>query len=549
MAEHIAISGGNNTATEKLMTKALLKHLRPQDTLITGLRFHDHEYGDVEIDAVVIFPDAGIGVIEIKGSQISFSRGLWWQETPQGMKEIDPAKQTMHGWYALRRFIERQPTWSRGKLRGDWFLAFPDTELNESQDLGPQGRRETIFAKGEHEEAASRIFDQLSRPGRITLPREGWSDQLLDLLQGMGEEPSAIEQRVVQRLRHVEQLTTAQARILDLLRNTPRIEIVGGAGTGKTWLAMEQARRWARQGLRVAFLTYTRGLSEMVTKAMTELPEAEQPQFVGTFHYLGFLWGVAPTQEQEHNEDYWNNTAPQLYLDKAEALTTSEKFDAIVVDEAQDFAASWWPVIQSAVNDPAEIRIAIFRDDAQNVFEGRHARPDIAMATFPLDDNLRNARQVVDTFAPLTENTINVFGGEGFPTRIILAEPTDVIEAADDAVSQLVDVQGWLPEHVALLTTRNRHPVHIEQFAQSKEAYWKDLWETDDVFYGTARGFKGLERPAVVIALNGFPSNINAKHLVYTAITRATDLVILVGTKADLELIFGENHLRRLMKN
>jgi ATP:corrinoid adenosyltransferase len=548
MAEHIAIPGGNNTATEKLMTKALLKHMRPQDTLITGLRFHDHEYGDVELDAVVVFPDAGIGVIEIKGSHISFTRGLWWQETPEGVKEIDPAKQTMHGWYALRRFIERQPTWSRGKLRGDWFLAFPDTVLAENQDLGPQGRRETIIAKGEHEEAASRIFDQLTRPGRITLPSGGWSDQLLDLLQGTGEQPSVIEQRVVQRLRHVEQLTTAQSTILDLLRNTPRMEIVGGAGTGKTWLAMEQAKRWANEGLRVAFLTYTRGLSEMVAKAMTELPITEQPQFVGTFHYLGFLWGVTPTQEQEHNEDYWNNTAPQLYLDKAEALKPTEKFDAIVVDEAQDFAASWWPVIQSAVNDQSNIRIAIFRDDAQDVFEGRHARPDIDLATFPLDDNLRNARQVVETFAPLTENTTTVRGGEGFPTRIVLTESDNVIEAADDAVSQLVDVEGWLPEHVALLTTRNRHPVHAEQFAQSKETYWKDLWDTDDVFYGTVRGFKGLERPAVVIAINGFPSNINPKHLVYTAITRATDLVILVGTEADLESVFGEDHLRRLIK-
>jgi ATP:corrinoid adenosyltransferase len=420
--------------------------------------------------------------------------------------------------------------------------------LAENQDLGPQGRRETIIAKGEHEEAASRIFDQLTRPGRITLPSGGWSDQLLDLLQGTGEQPSVIEQRVVQRLRHVEQLTTAQSTILDLLRNTPRMEIVGGAGTGKTWLAMEQAKRWANEGLRVAFLTYTRGLSEMVAKAMTELPITEQPQFVGTFHYLGFLWGVTPTQEQEHNEDYWNNTAPQLYLDKAEALKPTEKFDAIVVDEAQDFAASWWPVIQSAVNDQSNIRIAIFRDDAQDVFEGRHARPDIDLATFPLDDNLRNARQVVETFAPLTENTTTVRGGEGFPTRIVLTESDNVIEAADDAVSQLVDVEGWLPEHVALLTTRNRHPVHAEQFAQSKETYWKDLWDTDDVFYGTVRGFKGLERPAVVIAINGFPSNINPKHLVYTAITRATDLVILVGTEADLESVFGEDHLRRLIK-
>ena len=49
MVQHIAISGELTTVTEKLMVKAILKHFRVEDTLITGLRFHDHEYGDVEI--------------------------------------------------------------------------------------------------------------------------------------------------------------------------------------------------------------------------------------------------------------------------------------------------------------------------------------------------------------------------------------------------------------------------------------------------------------------------------------------------------------------
>jgi hypothetical protein len=99
VAQHIAIPGGKTTATEKLIAKAILKHLRDEDILITGLRFHYHEDGDVEIDAVIIFPDVGIGVIEVKGSQIAFADGTWWQTTPDGAKEIDPAGQTRRGWH------------------------------------------------------------------------------------------------------------------------------------------------------------------------------------------------------------------------------------------------------------------------------------------------------------------------------------------------------------------------------------------------------------------------------------------------------------------
>jgi hypothetical protein len=61
MAQRIAISGKVNTVTEKLMVKAILKRLRAEDNMIIGLRFHDHEYGDVEIDAAVLFSMPGSG--------------------------------------------------------------------------------------------------------------------------------------------------------------------------------------------------------------------------------------------------------------------------------------------------------------------------------------------------------------------------------------------------------------------------------------------------------------------------------------------------------
>jgi ATP:corrinoid adenosyltransferase len=549
MAQHVSISDVKATRTETQVAKAILKHLREHDVLLTGVRFHDHEYGDVEIDALILFPDVGIGVIEVKGGHISFADNTFWQQTPGGVKEIDPAGQTLRGWYSLRRFIERQSSWSRGKLRGDWFMAFPDTEIASGVDMGPQGRRETIFAKNEDEDIAGRIFDILNRPQGMPLPGEGWVDQVVELIQGANNARSTIEQRVAQRLQHTDQLTTNQSKILDLLRNTAKIEIVGGAGTGKTWLAMEQARRWSQDGLRVAFLTYTRGLNEMVTKAMATAPTKQQPAFIGTFHYLGYFWGVKPTEEEQSDQDYWNSIAPQLFEQKANALPEAEKFDAIVVDEAQDFAQSWWPAVIACVKDVSTARIAIFRDDAQDVFEGRHARPDITVATFPLDDNLRNARQVVSTFAPLTDYSMKALGGEGFPTRIIFADPEHVIDSADEAISQLVDHDGWLPEHVALLTTKTRHPVHTEALAHGKDTYWQDMWETDDVFYSTVSGFKGLERPAIVIAMNGFHDHVNPKHLIYTAITRASDFVTIVGTKQELLELFGDKHLKRLLKN
>jgi RecA-family ATPase len=40
-------------------------------------------------------------------------------------------------------------------------------------------------------------------------------------------------------------MTEQQTHILGFLRNQHRVAVVGGAGSGKTWLALEQARRLA----------------------------------------------------------------------------------------------------------------------------------------------------------------------------------------------------------------------------------------------------------------------------------------------------------------
>jgi DNA replication protein DnaC len=62
--------------------------------------------------------------------------------------------------------------------------------------------------------------------------------------------------------RTIDELTQQQFAILRLLRMHERAAIVGGAGTGKTLLAMEKAQQLADAGYRVLFLCYNRNLSE-----------------------------------------------------------------------------------------------------------------------------------------------------------------------------------------------------------------------------------------------------------------------------------------------
>jgi len=159
------------------------------------------------------------------------------------------------------------------------------------------------------------------------------------------------------------------------------------------------------------------------------------------------------------------------------------------------------------------------------------------MAHFRIFDNIRNSRQIAELAAKFAETKVIARGPTSFEIEYIEADPKHVMDAADDAVSQLTDQEFWIPGEIALLTTKNRHPVHSEIINRDKQGYWQEFWHGDSVFYGTVGGFKGLERPVIVLVLNGFHNAGDYREFLYAGITRARDKLVVVGAKRDLELI------------
>ena len=313
-------------------------------------------------------------------------------------------------------------------------------------------------------------------------------------------------------------------------------------GSGKTWLALEKARRMTAAGQRVAVMCYSRGLAEYLKRWVASLPEKQRPAYVGTFHYLGISWGVE--EGRDDDSQYWEEYLPGEMVSLAGALPDGERFDGIVIDEAQDFAESWWPAVVAALRSPDDGSLYVFADEGQRVF-ARQGRPPVALMPVNLKENLRNTKQIAGTFGSLTTTQMTYRGGNGVPVRFIQCATTEALDAADDAAVELLD-EGWPTEAVALLTTYTRHPEQAARQKQGPEAYWASFWEDDDLFYGHVLGFKGLERPAVVLAVNGFRDEARAREMLYVGLSRARDLLVVCG---DLELIRrvgGEAVARRL---
>ncbi len=357
-----------------------------------------------------------------------------------------------------------------------------------------------------------------------------------------------VNAEAAERASTADQLTHEQSILLHVTRLLRRVEVRGGAGSGKTVLALQQAKEMTRGAgqrdtERVALLCYSIGLAEHLQREVATWKRQHRPAFVGTFHEFGKQWG-APEGDRD-DSDFWEITLPRLMGELADDLPDGKKYDSIIVDEAQDFADDWWTPLLKSLRDEAEGGVYVYSDENQRIF-ARYGAPPVALVPLVLDHNLRNTKQIYESFGPLAPSRMVPRGGEGAAVRFVASSVDDALEAADEQVDVLLD-EGWKGGNICLITTGHRHPVQIERTTfHDQEGYWKTFWDDDDVFYGHVLGCKGLERPAVVLCVNDDGERDRARERLYVGMSRATDVLVVVGDPDVIRRVGGDDVARRL---
>ncbi|MGE5580207.1 MAG: NERD domain-containing protein [Bacillota bacterium] len=488
---------------------AALRQLPASYTVLYSYKFRtaaapDLESDSGEADFVVVSPTLGYLVIEVKQGKVGYSSGQWYEQK-QGRQELmskDPVAQVEKAKFAiLDRYKEKAET-DYFPLKVRHALWFPECS-HVWGNLPANLARESVLLEPDldsPEAAIRRAFATDDLP-----PEKHATDLLIQkalaprcrFFAGMDEEID----RYDRESRKV--LTDEQERILDETELDKRKVFFGAAGTGKTFLALEKARRLKRAGKRVFLTCFNRNLA---TYMASQVPSEV---VCGSFHdyLLGQLAragrGLQEPPEGTEMSRFYDEILPTAGFEYFAEAPMEEKFDAIIVDEGQDFSENWYTCLKAMLRDENDGELYVFADPNQDLF--RHnidALRAMGVSQHRLTRNLRNTEHIstwIGSFVKEGGLRPGLLGG--LPVVHVPwdsgPEEKRLIEAE---VGRLVS-QGIKPSRIVILSPNRLEKSSLQGCTKIKE------WDLEDfknakgncIRFATIRSFKGLEADVVFL--------------------------------------------------
>ncbi|WP_428939249.1 NERD domain-containing protein [Fontivita pretiosa] len=506
---------------------------------------------DGEADFVIADPDRGILVLEVKGGRIGYDGacGKWTTTDRDGCRhEIDPVAQLRAAKFALIDKLRSVPAWGNRWVQIGHCVAFPHCTLFGSQVTADLPREIVIGADemcklSEKIEAIYRYWT--SQNQSYGIGSDGM-DILADILAPTFELRQPLGPALREEDRQILRLTEEQFNLLETLKWNPRVAVSGGAGTGKTVLALEKAKRLAAEGHRTLLVCYNRPLADFLRVSAGPIPNLTVQSFHQLCVAVAQRAGIDLTVTEDQDVQRRFDEELPMALIEAIAENPDEQVDAIVVDEGQDFSDQWWHAVHWLLRDGEEGTLYIFYDDNQRVYR-RQATLPRGLVRATLTRNLRNTKPIFAIGQAFYKGAeIHCSGPEGRPPQLLEASDDQArVKVLSRVLHHLIREQRVVPGDICVLTPRRLANSCIGQ-ADHVGAFPIAVGSrlaVDRVQVETVRRFKGLERP--VIILMEVEDIGESDEVMYVGVTRARLHLVIIAKPEVLNRIVSLQQRRQ----
>jgi hypothetical protein len=513
---------GNASPSEKPVYRALEQLPDPWRVFhsVAWQSLRKGRQGDGEADFVLIHPRHGLIVIEAKGGSIHIRDGEWFSSNKKGSHPIDPFEQATASKHALvgylRDTIQGLPWLEAG--HGVWF-----PEITVSGELSAAAPDEIVLDRNDLTRPVVAINDLVNRwklHGTIT-------DEFIEAITKRLAPTVTVRHTLADDVAdvHARQLALTETQRLALagLRRARRVIVYGGAGTGKTVLAVERARRLSADGFRVVLTCFNRPLGDALADEFAD----NDLVTAGSFHHLAHKWITEAGLEFPENPepDWWDDPAGELLL---EAFAIGEfRTDAVIIDEGQDFDDSWFMALEAALDNPSEGLFLVFADEHQAIYR-EDWEPPFDAVEYTLDLNCRNTNQIDAVVARVYGDDLSAHGADGpEPEFHAVESPEGIDKALRGILHRLVNEGAIPPDRVVILTQRRETKDRL--IGQTSAGLTLGTIGTPDtIAVDTIYRFKGLEADAVIVILDRLEKDRD-RALAYIGLSRARFQLVVVA--------------------
>jgi len=496
---------------------------------------HDQNYGvyEGEADFIIAHPDKGIIILEVKGGGIQYNSesDKWSSHDRYGNKrEIkDPVEQARRNHYKLLDEMEKILGWPSYQVNTWHAVCFPDISIPKGQFLRADLPREQVIDKGDLDNIND-VIDQMftfafgnnmedHAPGRDGI-------QIVELMLAnsfqfctpLGVEFEREDQKLIE-------LTERQFRALSILGSRKRAAIAGCAGSGKTMLAVRKAQQFSDLGLNVLFVCFNRDLAKYIETRLLDTT-------VTTFHGLCQQAAQQSGYRIDYSQDkdkLFTETYPQILFNASDQI--GRVYDAVIVDEGQDFNDNYWIALESLLKRDGYL--FIFFDDNQNIFHGSEDFGGlITEEPFSLTENCRNTKLIHKTVKIFHNNpeALQSFAPEGRePELVFCPDEASTRRHLRQILYRLIEEEHVDNHDLIVLTPRS-----LEKTFLAGAELGNFLITThpptnpNQVQVISIHRFKGLEKRVVILAEIGEYMTHDLEMLLYVGCSRArTHLIIL----------------------
>lgn len=499
---------------------------------------------DGECDFAIAHADLGLLMLEVKGGAISCDphSARWTSRDRHGFTHNikDPVSQARSSKHNILEKLKKAPGWKPRRIRARHGIVLPDCVV-PSGGLSADAPRELVCSLDDMGQIRDWVLARMGagKPfsdGEGPLGKDG-----VGALEKLLAHPFTLTVPLGHRLAEDElalgALTPQQFHILEAIQDIPRAGIAGGAGTGKTVLAVEEAKRFAGEGCKTLLVCHSNPLAANLKRRLHGVANVE----AATFHEVCLRMAASAGIEftSSDTSEFFDEQAPDLLM-RAVQAEPALCYDVIIADEGQDFRLLWWIALDALLRRSSHSRLHIFYDCNQRVYD-RGGRPpdDVHLVPIRLSRNLRNTRRIHE--AAMRHYT----GFEVFPNELeglaVEAVPVATESAAlawvGEEVRRVTGTERVAPEDIAVLAASPGLVAKLVRTGRLGGELTCNAAAPDEdaVTVDTIRRFKGLE--ASVILLLATDEILAAPELAYVALSRPRTRLVIVGSEAVLDAL------------